>query len=94
MRILIVNDDSISAPVLPHLATWAKKLGDVTVVVPKYEQSGKSHGIEIHKSFSLEQVDLVALTSQIWEDLEIYLKASLEVVVLQEEEMDQQRVLI
>lgn len=39
-------------------------------------------------------LDLVVLTSQIWEDLEIYLKASLEVVVLQEEEMDQQRVLI
>ncbi len=59
MRILIVNDDSISAPVLPHLATWAKKLGDVTVVVPKYEQSGKSHGIELHKAFEVKKVDFL-----------------------------------
>ena len=36
----------------------------------------------------LVQEDLVALTSQIWADLVIYLKASLEAVeVLQEEEM-------
>ena len=59
MRILIVNDDSISAPVLPHLASWAKKLGDVTVVVPKYEQSGKSHGIELHKAFEVKKVDFL-----------------------------------
>ena len=59
MRILIVNDDSISAPVLPHLAAWAKKLGDVTVVVPKYEQSGKSHGIELHKPFEVKKVDFI-----------------------------------
>ena len=59
MRILIVNDDSISAPVLPHLAAWAKKLGEVTVVVPKFEQSGKSHGIELHKAFEVKKVDLI-----------------------------------
>ncbi len=57
MRILIVNDDSISSPVLKPLALWAKKLGDVTVVVPKFEQSGKSHGIELHKPFEVMQVD-------------------------------------
>lgn len=59
MRILIVNDDSISAPVLPHLAAWAKKLGEVTVVVPKVEQSGKSHGIELHKAFEVKKVDFM-----------------------------------
>lgn len=59
MRILIVNDDGIQASQLPALVTWAQKYGEVTVVAPKYEQSGKSHGIEIHKSFALEQVDLV-----------------------------------
>lgn len=57
MRILIVNDDSISSPVLKPLALWAQKLGEVTVVVPKYEQSGKSHGIELHKPFEVMQVD-------------------------------------
>jgi 5'-nucleotidase len=59
MRILITNDDSISAPVLPHLAAWAQKLGEVTVVVPKVEQSGKSHGIELHKAFEVKQVALI-----------------------------------
>lgn len=59
MKILITNDDGIQAAGLIPLVKWAMKLGQVTVIAPKYEQSGKSHGIEIHKSFSLEQVDLV-----------------------------------
>ena len=59
MRILIVNDDGIGAAQLPALVRWAQNYGEVTVIAPKFEQSGKSHGIEIHKSFALEQVDLV-----------------------------------
>ena len=58
MRILITNDDSISSPVLPALAQWAQRLGEVTVVVPKAEQSGKSHGIELHKAFEVKAVEL------------------------------------
>ena len=58
MRILITNDDSISSPVLPHLIHWAQKLGEVMVVVPKYEQSGKSHSIELHKPFEVLPCDL------------------------------------
>jgi 5'-nucleotidase len=58
MKVLIVNDDSISSPVLLPLAKWARRLGDVTVVVPKFEQSGKSHGIELHKSFEVKPADL------------------------------------
>ena len=46
MEILVTNDDSISATQLLPLVRWCQKLGEVTVVVPKYEQSGKSHGIE------------------------------------------------
>ncbi len=57
MRILITNDDSISSPVLLPLAKWAQTLGQVTVFAPKYEQSGKSHGIEIHKSFEVLKSD-------------------------------------
>lgn len=57
MRILITNDDSINATGLRPLAQWAQKLGEVTVVAPKYEQSGKSHGIEIHKAFEMKKVD-------------------------------------
>ena len=58
MRILIVNDDSISSPVLLPLAQWARRLGQVTVIVPKFEQSGKSHGIELHKAFEVMPVEL------------------------------------
>lgn len=57
-KILITNDDSISSEVLLPLAKWAKQFGEVTVVVPKYEQSGKSHSIEIRKAFEVKQVTL------------------------------------
>ena len=55
MRILITNDDSISSEVLEPLAKWAKQFGEVTVVVPKYEQSAKSHCIEIRKAFEVKE---------------------------------------
>ena len=59
MKILITNDDSISAAQLVPLIKWCQKLGDITVVVPKFEQSGKSQGIELHKPFEVKQVDLL-----------------------------------
>lgn len=58
MRILIVNDDGIGAAQLAPVMKWCRRLGEVTAVVPKYEQSGKSHGIEIHKPFEAKQVEL------------------------------------
>lgn len=58
MRILITNDDSISAKQLLPLIRWCQKLGEVTVIVPKYEQSGKSQSIELHKPFQIKQVML------------------------------------
>ena len=58
MRILITNDDGVGASQLPQLIRWCQKIGDVTTVVPKFEQSGKSHGIEIHKPFEAKQVEL------------------------------------
>ena len=58
MRILITNDDSVSASQLLPLIQWCSKHGDVTTVVPKFEQSGKSHGIELHKPFAVEEVEL------------------------------------
>ncbi len=54
MRILLTNDDSVSAAQLPALIAWCQKLGDVTVVVPEYEQSGKSHGIQLREPFKAE----------------------------------------
>lgn len=58
MRILITNDDGIYAPGVLPLVQWAKAKGEVTVVAPKVEQSAKSHGIEIHKSFEAKPVNL------------------------------------
>ena len=58
MRILITNDDSVSAPQLIPLIRWFQKIGDVTVVVPKIEQSAKSHGINIHHPFEVVQREL------------------------------------
>ncbi len=62
MRILITNDDGVNAPQLPNLIRWCQKLGDVTTVVPKFEQSGKSHGIELHKPYEAVQRQLEEFT--------------------------------
>lgn len=58
MRILITNDDGAGAAQLLPLIKWCQKLGEVTVVVPKFEQSGKSHSIEIHKPFEAKRIEL------------------------------------
>lgn len=58
MRILITNDDGIRAAQLPALVRWAQTLGEVTVVAPEVEQSGKSQGINIHDPFACKRVDL------------------------------------
>ncbi len=59
MRILITNDDGINSPILPRLAEWAKKLGDVTLAAPKTEQSGKSHSIDFRNEIEVKKVDLL-----------------------------------
>ena len=55
MRILITNDDSVSAAQLMNLIQWCQKLGEVMVVVPEFEQSGKSHGIQLMHAFKAEK---------------------------------------
>lgn len=59
MNILITNDDGVGAGQLVPLIRWCQKLGNVTAAVPKFEQSGKSHSIEIHKPFEAKKVELV-----------------------------------
>jgi len=58
MRILIVNDDGMGAAQLPGLIRWCRKLGEVTAVVPKFEQSGKSHSFESQRAFEAKQVKI------------------------------------
>lgn len=57
MKILLTNDDGIGAKGISVLANWAKRLGEVTVIAPKSEQSGKSHGINIHSEIEIKEVD-------------------------------------
>ena len=58
MKILITNDDGIASPALPRLAEWASRLGEVIVVAPSVEQSGKSQAIDFHRSVEIKRVTL------------------------------------
>ncbi len=59
MRFLIVNDDGINADGIKLLAKWALKYGEVLVVAPKHEQSGKSHAIDFMNPIEIKRVDFV-----------------------------------
>lgn len=59
LKILITNDDGVNARGIKLLAQWAKGLGEVTVVAPKTEQSGKSQGIEFRKSIEIKEVPFI-----------------------------------
>ncbi len=65
MKILIVNDDGMNATVLPHFIRWARKLGDVTCVVPKVEQSGKSQAIDFLHPVEIKEVPL-SVDIRVW----------------------------
>lgn len=60
MRILITNDDGISAPGLAVTEAIAKELagpdGEVWVVAPAFEQSGVSHCISYVKPMRVEKI--------------------------------------
>lgn len=56
MRILITNDDGVDTLGIRLLAKWAQKLGEVTVVAPKVEQSGKSHAIDFITPVEIKKV--------------------------------------
>ena len=57
MKILVTNDVGIFTDGIIGLAKWAKKLGGVTVIAPKVEQSGKSHSITLGKPYEILKVD-------------------------------------
>ena len=58
MKILITNDDGINSPVLPLLAKWAMKLGEVTIAAPKVEQSGKSQAIQFIEPVEIKLIEI------------------------------------
>ncbi len=57
MKILVTNDDGIESASLKALARWATKFGEVTVVAPKVEQSGKSQSIDFFHPVEIKRVD-------------------------------------
>ena len=57
MKILIVNDDSISAPGIAVLAKAAAQFGEVTVVAPAAQCSAMSQKLTLRESLSVEQVE-------------------------------------
>ena len=59
MRFLIVNDDGIGAYGIKLLAKWALTHGEVTVIAPKEEQSGKSHAIDFINPIEIKRVDFI-----------------------------------
>ena len=59
MKILITNDDGIFAPGIRTLCEFARTKGEVTVVAPKVEQSGKSHAIDFTRSIEIKEVELM-----------------------------------
>lgn len=59
MKILIVNDDGITCEGIKILAEFAKTLGQVTVVAPREEQSGKSQSVNFRNSIKIEKIDFL-----------------------------------
>lgn len=61
MRLLVSNDDGISAPGLRALLEALAPLGTVRVVAPESEQSCSGHGITLHKPLRMSPVALPGL---------------------------------
>jgi 5'-nucleotidase len=56
MRVLLSNDDGISADGLEALAEAAAELGEVVVVAPDREQSATSHAISLTRPLRIKKV--------------------------------------
>ena len=57
-KILVVNDDGITAPGIKALIEVMQEIGEVTVVAPDSPQSGMGHAITIGKPLRLDKVQL------------------------------------
>ena len=68
MKILIVNDDSISAPGIAALARAAAKFGEVTVVAPSEQCSALSQKLTLRETMVLKKYDhFPVAVSEAWE---------------------------
>jgi len=57
-RILITNDDGVRAPGILAVAQALKPLGEITIVAPATNQSGKGHSITIEDPIYVDAVTL------------------------------------
>jgi len=58
LKILVTNDDGITAPGIKALIEVAKEFGEVLVVSPDSPQSGQGHAITIYNPLRLKEVQL------------------------------------
>src|ERR671914_346629 len=57
-RILISNDDGVRAPGLAAVAQILQAIGEITIVAPLENQSGKGHSITIYEPVLREDLTL------------------------------------
>lgn len=57
MKIIVTNDDGINAIGIRILAKLAKRLGEVTIIAPKVEQSAKSHAINVRNGIEICKIE-------------------------------------
>jgi 5'-nucleotidase len=57
-RILVSNDDGVRAPGILAVAQALRSLGEVTIVAPAENQSGKGHSITIYEPIFRDEVSL------------------------------------
>ena len=68
MKILVVNDDSVSAPGIAVLAKAASRFGDVTVVAPSDQCSAMSQKLTLRETMVLKKYDRFPVpVAQAWE---------------------------
>jgi len=67
MKILIVNDDSISAPGIEMLARMAASLGEVTVVAPAEQCSAMSQRLTIRGELRVRKVPFPVPVKAAWQ---------------------------
>ncbi|MEM9024412.1 MAG: 5'/3'-nucleotidase SurE, partial [Bacteroidota bacterium] len=56
-KILVTNDDGVSAPGIQNLIRVAQELGDVLVVAPDSPQSGMGHAVTLNSTLRLNRLN-------------------------------------
>ena len=57
MNILLSNDDGYAAPGIKMLASYLKKIANVTIVAPDQNRSGASNSLSLDRPLTVTQVE-------------------------------------